>query len=178
MNKRQKSFHLIADAVLAFLCILLDQYTKKLAVMHLKDQPAKILINKVFCLYYLENRGAAFGMFQNRQVIFLIVSVVFCLALIYMLIKVPINKRFYLAEAVFVLLFAGAIGNMIDRVSNGFVVDFFYFELIDFPVFNVADIYVTVSCFALMILILFVYKEEDIDSFKIASFGKKSNEKI
>ena len=56
---------------------------------------------------------------------------------------------------------AGAFGNLIDRVARGYVVDFFYFKLIDFPVFNVADIYVTVAAFAMIILGLFYYKEED-----------------
>ena len=56
---------------------------------------------------------------------------------------------------------AGAFGNMIDRAFRGYVVDFFYFKLIDFPVFNVADIYVTVAAFAMIILGLFYYKEED-----------------
>ena len=58
---------------------------------------------------------------------------------------------------------AGAFGNLIDRVFRGYVVDFFYFKWIDFPVFNVADIYVTVTMILLLILILFFYKEEDLD---------------
>ena len=58
---------------------------------------------------------------------------------------------------------AGAIGNMIDRAVRGYVVDFFYFRLIDFPIFNVADIYVTVTMILLLILILFYYKEEDLE---------------
>ena len=61
-----------------------------------------------------------------------------------------------------VFLLSGAIGNFIDRMIRGFVVDFFYFSLIDFPIFNVADIYVTVSFVVLAVLILFVYKEEDL----------------
>ena len=58
---------------------------------------------------------------------------------------------------------AGAVGNMIDRVFRGYVIDFFYFSLIDFPVFNVADIYVVVSILVLVYLFLAVYKEEDFD---------------
>ena len=66
---------------------------------------------------------------------------------------------------------AGAMGNIIDRIRNGFVVDFIYFSLIDFPVFNVADIYVTCSAIALIVLFLFIYKEDDIN--KIPLLGKK-----
>ena len=71
-----------------------------------------------------------------------------------------------------ILIAAGAIGNLIDRVRLGYVVDFFYFSLINFPVFNVADIYVTVSSFYLVILLLFVYKESDLE---FLAFKTKKN---
>ena len=70
-----------------------------------------------------------------------------------------------------VTLISGAIGNMIDRFKYGYVIDFLDFKLINFPVFNVADIYVTVSMFFVLILMIFVYKEEDIDYI----IGKKSS---
>ena len=66
-------------------------------------------------------------------------------------------------DGICILFFAGALGNFIDRVFRNYVVDFFYFKLIDFPVFNVADIYVTVGTFILAFLLLFYYKEEDLD---------------
>ena len=69
---------------------------------------------------------------------------------------------------------AGAFGNLIDRVFRGYVVDFFYFKWIDFPVFNVADIYVTLSAIALIIVVLFYYKEED---FSLIFTGKLQDEK-
>ena len=72
-----------------------------------------------------------------------------------------LEKRFFFMNAICVLFFAGAIGNFIDRVMHNYVVDFFYFSLIDFPIFNVADIYVTVAAFAMIFLGLFYYKEED-----------------
>ena len=71
--------------------------------------------------------------------------------------------RFLPLQVCGVLVFAGAWGNCIDRLSHGYVIDFFYFILIDFPIFNVADIYVTVAAFVLVILLLFYYKEEDLD---------------
>ena len=73
-----------------------------------------------------------------------------------------------------ILIYAGAIGNFIDRIRQSYVVDFFYFELIDFPVFNVADIYVTLSAIALIIVVLFYYKEED---FSLIFTGKLQHEK-
>lgn len=173
MTKNSKSFHLIIDLISIAALIILDRITKNLAVTHLKDKPAYPIINKVFVLSYLENRGAAFGIFQNRQIFFLIVSVVFVVGIGYFLLKLPLEKKYNVAEAVLVFLAAGAFGNMIDRAMQNYVVDFFYFELIDFPVFNVADIYVTLSCIALFILIVFVYKEEDLE---FLSFKKKNKD--
>ena len=73
-----------------------------------------------------------------------------------------------------VLLVSGALGNVIDRVMHRYVVDFFYFEWIDFPIFNVADIYVVVSCILFLLLIFFYYKEEDF-SFLTEQEQKKDN---
>ena len=81
----------------------------------------------------------------------------------YVLIKLPRNRHFVFLEALLVLIASGAVGNMIDRVQFNYVVDFFYFKLIDFPIFNVADIYVSVSCVLLAILVIFFYKDEDFD---------------
>ena len=88
--------------------------------------------------------------------------------------KLPATRHFFWLNAVAVLFFAGAIGNFIDRVRQGYVVDFFYFSLINFPVFNVADIYVTLSAIALIIVVLFYYKEED---FSLIFTGKLQDEK-
>ena len=142
--------------------ILLDQYTKLLAVAHLKEAPITI-IKGVFQLHYLENRGAAFGMLQNQQMFFLITGVIMIAVVSVLYLRLPLTKRMLPLRICFILIVSGAIGNMIDRVMLGYVVDFFYFELIDFPIFNVADIYVTCATAVLAILILFYYKEEELD---------------
>lgn len=93
--------------------------------------------------------------------------------------KIPVSKRFRLLNVVVILFVAGALGNLIDRIVNNYVVDFFYFSLINFPIFNVADIYVTVAAFMFIILGLFYYKEEDFSlifpdkSMKIEKENKK-----
>ena len=79
----------------------------------------------------------------------------------------PLSPRFRLLRLDAVFFLAGALGNAIDRVIRGYVVDFFYFSLIDFPVFNVADIYVSVSAFALFLLMFFYYKEEDLNQIEL-----------
>ena len=76
--------------------------------------------------------------------------------------RLPGGRRYTLMRVVAVLLAAGALGNLIDRMRYSYVVDFLYFKLIDFPVFNVADCYVTVGAVLLAVLILFVYKEEEL----------------
>ena len=149
----------ICFAVLVFA----DQLTKWLAVLRLKDQPSFVLIKNVFELYYLENRGAAFGIFQGKRVVFLIITVVILLFLAYCFWKIPYTAKFTSLRVILVLIAAGAVGNFIDRMANGYVVDFFYFKLINFPVFNVADIYVTCSAVFLAILLIFRYKEEDLN---------------
>ena len=88
----------------------------------------------------------------------------------YVLIKIPRQRHYYILEFLLVMVASGAIGNLIDRVRFGYVVDFFYFKLINFPIFNVADIYVSVSCVLLAFLLLFFYKEHD---FAFLSFKKK-----
>lgn len=151
---------LIAIVASCFL-IVLDQLTKYFAVLNLKGQNPYVIIPEVFQLRYLENHGSAFGMMQNRQLFLLIVTVIFLALLIWFFFKLPDTKKFRPLEVILVFVLAGAIGNMIDRIRLEYVIDFFYFELIDFPIFNVADIYITVSGITFFILFLFYYKEED-----------------
>jgi len=162
MNKRTKAVRIVIDIICIAVLVWFDQFTKALAVEKLMNKRAYIIIKNVFELNYLENRGAAFGMLQNKQYIFAITGTVMILLIIYVLIKLPMDKKYIFLECCCVLLAAGAIGNMIDRVSQGYVVDFFYFVLINFPIFNVADIYVTISCIVGAILILFVFGDSEL----------------
>lgn len=165
---RKKKLLIFFDLLGIILFAALDQYTKYLAVIHLKDKPAYIIINGVMELNYLENKGAAFGMLQNQKVFFIFVAVVTLGVFGYVLLKTPDSRKYRILHLLLSLIAAGAIGNMIDRIRYDYVVDFIYFVLINFPIFNVADIYVTVSTAALVVLLLFVYKENDLNfiSFK------------
>lgn len=166
--KSKKKLWLFLDLLGICALVALDQYTKYLAVIHLKDKPAYIIINGVLELNYLENKGAAFGMLQNQKAFFIFVAMVILGVIGYVLLKTPDQKKYRMLHVLLSLIAAGAIGNMIDRIRLNYVVDFIYFVLINFPIFNVADIYVTVSTAALIILLLFVYKENDLSfiSFK------------
>lgn len=151
--------------------LLLDQWTKYLAVLHLKEQPPLVLWDGVFEFLYSENRGAAFGMLQGRQTFFFMVAAVVVVAVVYAMLRMPVTKRYLPLELCLLLVLSGALGNMIDRVTNGYVVDFLYFKLINFPIFNIADCYVTVSAFIMVILFLFYYKEEDLEIFSLKKGG-------
>lgn len=154
----------VIGAIISVLLIVLDQFTKYLAVKHLMNQPNIVLWEGVFELQYLENRGAAFGIMQGQKLFFVIfTSIAMCAIAWFYLKKIPDAKKYRFLEVICVMLFAGGIGNFIDRVRLNYVIDFFYFSLIDFPIFNVADIYVTVAAFAMVLLGMFYYKDEDYD---------------
>lgn len=145
--------------------VILDQLAKAAAVAGLKDSTGIDLINGVLRLQYLENHGAAFGILQNQQWLFLILACAFILAACVIYVRMPYTGRMIPLRCVILFLGAGAIGNMIDRALQGYVVDFIYFSLINFPIFNVADIYVTCSAAALILLILFYYKDDELPFF-------------
>lgn len=141
--------------------VAFDQLTKWLAVKYLLPGGPISIIDGVFELRYLENRGAAFGIFQNRQWMFILLTLIIVAAVIWLYIKMPKTKRMLPLRIISVAVISGAIGNLIDRILNSYVVDFLYFRLIDFPIFNVADIYVTVSAVIFIILFIFYYKDDD-----------------
>lgn len=166
MGKKAKS------VVIFFVLLLIDQLTKLWAVKILKPIGSIKIIHNVLEIYYVENRGAAFGIMQNKQWFFLIITLAVLVCLLWISGKIPEEKHFIPLKVCLYFVGAGAIGNMIDRVFRKYVVDFIYFSLINFPVFNVADIYVTVAAFMLVVLILFFYQEEDLNRV----FSKKKEQ--
>lgn len=144
------------------LFIILDQLLKVWALSQLKNQDPIIIVKNIFEFYYLENRGAAFGILQNRQIIFFILTILVLVAVTWFYLQLPDTRRYVPLRICYMFLMAGAIGNFIDRITRGYVIDFCYFKAINFPVFNIADIYVTVTVVLLLILILFYYKEDEL----------------
>lgn len=196
MNQRKTKKYMGYSGLLVILLIAIDQFTKWLAYTHLYQKPDVSVIDGVFQLKYLENDSAAFSLdpvsilqrifyfsyFDSHPEAFLMAKMIFfavltivvlvLLAIVYQ--RIPLNRRFLPLNIIAVGIFAGAAGNLIDRVIHHYVIDFFYFSLINFPVFNVADIYVTLSAIALIIVVLFYYKEED---FSLIFTGKLQDEK-
>ena len=147
-----------------------------MAITHLKDKPAIVLMEGVLELDYLENRGSAFGMFQNQKVFLLVVGFVFMAAILFFLYKLPGEKKFRITHVALAMVVAGGIGNMIDRIRFDFVVDFISFVLINFPVFNGADCFIVVGTIGLFLLFMFVYKDEDLEFMNFRS-KKNASEK-
>ena len=141
---------------LAFVILGVDIATKILAKNFLAGAPSVPCIEGVFHLTYVENRGAAFGIMQGGWLFFIIIAIVMAGVAVWFIRKYKNRSRMMNLGLSF--LCAGALGNTIDRVMQGFVVDFFDFRLIDFPVFNVADIFVCLG--AALLAIFFVFFEE------------------
>lgn len=173
ITKKKKIF-LAVDLILIAVLIFFDQFTKFLACKYLEDKPAIEIIRGVLELRFLRNNGAAFGMMQNQKIFFILVAVLILFVIAYVLFRLPDDKKYNVMHVLLVMLASGAAGNLIDRVMHDYVVDFIYFVLINFPIFNVADIYVTVSTFLFVILFLFYYKENDFD---FLGFNQKNKKK-
>ena len=173
MNKSKKKMLLwLLDLVIVLAGVALDQFTKYLAVVHLKGQEAIVLIPGALELRYLENRGAPFGMMQGGKVFFLIITPIVLAAILYTLIRMPAESKYNCIRILLSCIAVGAIGNMIDRIRLDYVVDFIYISLIDFPIFNVADMFVSLSCVVGAMIILFGHQFKDED-FDFLSFRKK-----
>ena len=160
---------LIIFAISVIVLAFVDQITKIWAVDVLKKNDPIVIIDGVFEFHYLENTGTAWGLFGGAVNFFIITTVIILVGIIYVEYKMPFTKKYMPMHITAILIGAGGIGNFIDRAVLGYVRDFIYFKLIDFPVFNVADMYVTVSQILFVILILFVYHEGD---FKFLKPGK------
>ena len=172
MRKRTKM--LLIDVVVMLVLLGLDQLTKYLAIINLKNHPAVVLWDGVLELNYLENRGSAFGMLQNQKFFILFIGVVFLAVILFFLFKLPGEKKFCTVHILLSAIVAGGVGNMIDRLRFDYVVDFISFVLIHFPIFNVADCYIVVATIVLFLLFLFVFKEKDLEflSFKQNRYRK------
>lgn len=194
MNRKGKKEYL-AGYLSIIVLIVLDQLTKFLAVLNLKDGNSFEILPGVFELRYLENQSAAFGvdlisiihrifsikafeenpnLFINcKMIFFTLLTVIVVILLLVLYNRIPKDRRFLFMDFTLILFVAGAIGNLIDRVYNHYVVDFIYFKAINFPIFNVADIYVTIAAFSFIVLGLFYYKEED---YEVIIPSKKKDE--
>ena len=138
INKFQLKFYFLS---LSIFIVLIDQFTK-----YLMFHNYKIFMKKDFILFrldFVKNYGAAFNLFSGSRVFLSIISIFFSIILIYLILKKNLPKFYNLYSYSFIL--GGTIGNGIDRIFKGFVIDFINLNFIDFPVFNIADISINIG---------------------------------
>jgi len=161
---------LLINYIVVALATIFDQWTKKL-IEPLKVNADIDILPGVFNFTYVENRGAAFGLMNGQRIFFLVIAVVVFAAISYVFLRIPAEKKYYKLDITLAFILAGAIGNMIDRFSLGYVRDFINFYCINFAVFNVADIYITCGTPIVCLMILFAYKEDELNFLKRKNSG-------
>ncbi|MDU1320016.1 MAG: signal peptidase II [Clostridium botulinum] len=146
------------EIIILILGIVLDRISKIWALNTLASGKDIVIIKNLFSLSYLENRGAAFGIFQNRLIFLSLITVIVILGVAYFIVKYkPTSKLLKISLS---LIISGAIGNLIDRIYYKFVVDFImlhYKDVYFFPTFNVADTLVVIGT---ILLAIYILKEE------------------
>lgn len=146
--------------VIIVLGFILDRVTKLLSIKHLKDGKDITVIRNFFDFQYVENRGAAFGIFQGRQYILSIITSIVIIGLIIYLIKNRQSSK--LLNISLAMIIGGALGNLYDRISYNYVVDFIswhYKDVYYWPNFNIADILVVVGTALMALYIIKDVKE-------------------
>lgn len=167
--------------------VMLDRITKNMAQASLMDADPFVIIDGVLEFKYLDggNTGAAWGILEGRTGLFVAVTLIVAALLVYLILRInkiielslisrnenvlKRSRRFTAFQIICVFILGGAAGNLIDRAVLGYVIDFIYFKLIDFPIFNVADCYVTVATVLLIICCIFFLDEKEFNlifSFK------------
>ena len=131
-----------------------------MVLLHVKPIDSIPLIPGILSFTYHENRGAVWGIMQGQIPVLIVTTVIILTVVLWIYSRIPDTKKYRWLHFIAVLVIAGAIGNFIDRLFRHYVVDFIYFELIDFPIFNVADMYVVIAAFLLIFVSVFIYKED------------------
>lgn len=132
--------------------IALDQFTKSLAVTHLMNNADVTVIERFLSFTYVENFGIAFGMFKNQRLFFIISTIIIAAVVLYFIYKTYKTQTFI--ALCLSMIFGGAIGNLIDRIRIGYVIDFIHFRFFP-PVFNIADSAIVVGAIILSVAIVF-----------------------
>ena len=154
-------FHIVLLGVV----LVADQLTKLWSRTSLPGAPV-IVWKDVFSFRLIYNTGASFGIFKGHTLALTIFSIVGMLAICVFYMILPKTKRMRPMRLTLAMIVAGGVGNIIDRIVFGKVTDMISFDLIDFPVFNVADIGVTCGAIVMCVLWIFYYKDEDFEKWK------------
>jgi signal peptidase II len=161
-------------SILIAASVLIDQISKLIVVKTLPLHDSVVLIKGFFSFTHIQNRGAAWGMFSENRWVFLVATAIAIIILPIVLYKYRnIHALFGISMS---MIIGGAIGNMIDRVFLGYVVDFLEFTFIDFPVFNIADVCIVIGTFMMAAYILFFDKVLFVDNKKTSETAKEEKD--
>ena len=150
---------MIASILFVILLVVLDQASKIYLTLVNKTSPIDLeVIRGFFRITYTCNDGAAFSILKGKRVFFIIMTIIVVCLIVYYLLK---NEVYWVEKYSLLLIISGAVGNLIDRIMYGYVIDFLDFIIFgyDFPVFNIADSFITIGAIGLIISILFLNKE-------------------
>lgn len=148
---------MILYIIIIALGLILDRLTKIYAINNFIENP---VFTKVLNFIYVENRGAAFGILQNRRLFFVILTIAVVIGIIYYFIKNYKNNPKILNIALSFIV-SGALGNFYDRIFHSYVVDFIEFSFVNFPVFNIADILITSGAILMIIYVIFIEEKKE-----------------
>ncbi len=151
----QPALKLAVSAIMVAVSVIGDILLKNFTVEKIQGTDGIVLIPGIIKLTYATNDGAAWSMLRGRQEFFIILTVAVLIVVAYILVRGYIKGWFGVLSLAACI--GGTIGNFIDRVKQGYVVDMFETLFVDFPIFNIADIFLTLGCIALGIYILFFY---------------------
>lgn len=153
----------VKTGLIISLLVFLDQLSKLAAVRFLKEQAPIQVIPGVFKFSYVENRGVAFGVFSDKDgaVYLSLVIALIMLLILYFRYRLPLTKHYQPLRNILLLVLSGALGNLIDRVRLGYVIDMLYFHWFEFPVFNLADMYVVIGGILILFFSLTKYRSDN-----------------
>ena len=155
-----KIIKVIGPILLTSVLVALDQWSKHLANTYLPGRPSVVVLPNLLSLTHHTNPGAAFGILPGGRWFFLIFTLVVVTAMAVYYVKLPNGRLYNIIRFLLILIAAGGIGNGIDRLLYGYVIDFLRFDFINFPIFNVADIFVVTGTVLLAIVVIFFVKDE------------------
>jgi len=162
-HKLSKTGLYIIDFIIFSVIVVLDRVSKYFVEIRLKNNPAYPLFPKYLELYYLENSGAALGILKDQKYFFLLFSGLLLMLALYCIYKTPSKRKYVAFHFFLIFISAGSLSNSIDRILYGYVIDFIHINIINFPIFNIADFFVTLGAVSLAVLILFFFKEDDLN---------------
>lgn len=176
-NSRKSIKIYIIPIIIIGLMTAFDQLTKFMITSSYELYESRPVIKNILSFTYIQNRGMAWGMLQGKRIIFVALTIIILFLCFGIYSNIADKAKYRLLRANMIILISGALGNMLDRIKLGYVIDFFEVKFIDFPVFNVADIYVVVSMIMIFILIMFKYSNEEFDEI-IGIVKKASDEEV